>query len=137
VPDWAVKVVQSAVREYRYTGEYLPDKAEDVLIGIRRAHRRLGMIRIRHTLRGPLHRLRIEFEPLEGPSEAFIVRSLKQLQEHAPLLMERVCRHGMSKDPRWCEDCAHKDRHMQGLFRGLTRPEEAPPEPRGPQRPSS
>jgi hypothetical protein len=129
VPDWAVKVVQATVRDYRYTGDYVPSQREEALLGLRRGDRRLGLLAIRHWMNGPRHLLRIQFDSLdEKTTEGFTVSSLKQIQEYAPLLLERVCKYGCSLEPRWCEDCSQAGRHANGQFRGLTRPSESPGE---------
>ena len=139
-PDWAVKILQQALREYRYTGDYLPNPSEEVHLGLRRGDRRLGMLQIRHTMAGPRHLLRVTFESLDRKAkETLAARSLKQFQEIAPLIMERVCRYGCSVQRGWCDDCSQKERHALGQFRGLARTEEAPPEEPaatgGPRRP--
>jgi len=129
VPDWAVKVVQQTVRDYRYTGEYLPNPGEAIHIGVRRGNDQIGEIVVQHTMTGPRHLLRLHFESLDGDAkETLAARSLKQWQEITPLLLERVCRYGCKKKPGWCESCSQADRHTQGMFRGLTRTPEAPPE---------
>jgi hypothetical protein len=121
--------MQQAVREYRYTGEYLPNPSEDIHIGVRRGDARLGQVAIRHTMTGPRHLLRLTFESLDGKTtETLAARSLKQVQEAAPLLMERVCRYGCRLKPNWCEACSQAERHTQGQFRGLQRTSDPPAE---------
>ncbi len=126
VPDWAVKVLQAAIREYRYTGDYMPGTSEEqIVIGVRRGDQALGRVSLRHTMVGPKHYLRLRFESMDDAvQERLTARSLDQMKRYAGFLMERVCKYGCAKIPRWCDDCSQKERHALGQFRGLGVPEE-------------
>ena len=133
VPDWAVKILQAAIRDYRYTGDYLPGTDTDrVVIGIRRASNPIGQVIVRHLQAGPKHTIQMVFESAAkgGPTETLAAHSLKQLQTMAPLLLERVCRYGCSLDRKWCDQCSQAERHLQGMFRAP--PATAPAGPTGP-----
>lgn len=134
VPDWAVKTLQQSVREYRYTGDYVPNPSEEVHLGLRRGDKRLGMVQLRHTMTGPRHLLTLTFESLDGKvTESMAARSLKQFQEISPLILERVCRYGCATQRGWCDDCSQKERHALGQFRGLARTSAPPPEEGAPR----
>ena len=121
VPAWAVQVLQATIREFRYHADYLPMVAgETVRMEILRGSRSAGLLTVDHRVHaGPpeRHDLRIVFQGIEGKhEERFTPHSLAQLKTYAPILMGRVCKYGMTLDPKWCEDCSFAERHLTGKF---------------------
>lgn len=119
VPEWAVAALQKTIREYRYTGDYLPQSSpEHVRLRLRRGDRPLGNLELRHTMRGPKHYLHLGFEARDRSTRArLLARSLQQFEQAAMFLLEAVCRYGCEVNRRWCEDCSQASRHTQGEFR--------------------
>lgn len=121
VPDWAVKVLQGAVRDYRYTGDYLPQSSWSKLqLRLRRGNVPVGRIEMTHAMRGAKHFLSTVFVAGSGKEvEPFkvVARSLDQHKDAVALVMERVCQYGCSKRRNWCADCSQAARHKIGQFR--------------------
>lgn len=121
VPDWAVQVVQTTLRAYRYNGLYTTVSGPDhIQLLVRRGDHPIGELSLEHFLHmGPpeRHDLRLAFRPQGGGAEErFTPHSLKQLQLYVPILVERICKHGCAADPKWCEACPEAERHQAGQF---------------------
>lgn len=129
VPDWAAKILQAAIRDYRYTGDYLPGTDTDkVVVGLRRGDRAIGTVTLTHAVHGDKHSVRLVFEAKDrSVKNEYAAPSLKLFQAYATLLLERACAYGCSLDRAWCEQCSQAARHSIGQFRGGATPKPGSP----------
>lgn len=124
IPEWAIQVVQATLREYRYHAQYLPRSGPELIeMSVLRGDKLAGVLSIEHAVHaGPpeRHDLRLVFAGVRGDvTERFTPHSLAQLKAYAPVLMGRVCKYGMSLEPKWCADCSYAERHLAGKFEPL------------------
>lgn len=134
VPEWAVRILRTAVRDYRYAGLILQGTSDErVLVGVRRGDRVVGHVEVTHTMLGPRHVLRGRFASADrAVEERVAARSLDQWKQSCMLLLERICRYGCSLDPAWCQDCSQSERHRAGQFRGVAQEAGGTPENESP-----
>jgi hypothetical protein len=128
VPGWGPQILKQALRDLRYTA-FLAQGSHDehVEFEIRRGADWIGRLTVEHrvvTEPKERHDLRMVFDGVDKDhQEVFTAHSIKQMQEFAPVLAGRVCKYGMSRNRKWCDDCSQAERHKEGLF----------DPPRGPQ----
>jgi hypothetical protein len=123
VPTWAEQILKKALRDLRYNTVMLPGTHDEkILLLVRRGDKEIGTLTIEHRIiKEPAerHDIPILFKGLErkeAHEERFTPHSLKQMEEFAPVIGGRICKYGVSKFPKWCEDCGDAKRHMAGLF---------------------